>query len=101
MGIDIDPIAAETAAKNAGLNGLPEGRFVSRCGELSDTVTGVFDIVCANIVADVIVSLAGPREALYRSGGFFLVSGILAEYAGEGGKGTFEKRIRIAGKWEK
>ncbi len=56
MGVDIDPLAVRTSKENALINGVSD-RFNSLCGDLANNITGEFDIISANIVADVIISL--------------------------------------------
>lgn len=85
VGIDIDPAAEHIATTNAQANGLAE-RFTARTGDVtadegltaSLAATG-YDIVCANIVAGVIVRLAPLVPRLLRPNGRFLCSGILRE----------------------
>ena len=80
---DIDPKSPEMALENAGLNGIFEDRLKAYCGDIttdrslmSNLGTG-YDIVTANIVADVIISLA-PHVRRYMAGdGVFICSGIL------------------------
>ena len=51
--------------------------------DLFSAVTGKFDVVCANIVADIIIRMAPEIKAHMNAGGVFLCSGIIAERAGE------------------
>lgn len=82
-GCDIDPKAPEAAARNAALNGIGEDRFSVCAGDLlSDEGmrrrlgTG-YDIVLANIVADVIIPLSAFARRFLASGGVFICSGII------------------------
>lgn len=82
-GCDIDPKAPEVALSNAALNGITPETFDIRAGDvLSDAGmrkalgTG-FDIVTANIVADVIIPLSGIVREFLRPGGVFITSGII------------------------
>ena len=52
-------------------------------GDLDDCVSGRFDIVVANIVADVIIRLCDSVEGLMKPDGYFLCSGIIDQRAGE------------------
>ncbi len=56
VGVDIDPLAVKTAVANAEVNGVAD-RFTGICGNLAEKVSGTFDIVVANIVADVVILL--------------------------------------------
>ena len=82
-GCDIDPKAPEVAAANAALNGFYEDKFTVCAGDiLADAGlrrrlgTG-YDIVLANIVADVIIPLAALVPAFLAPGGTFVCSGII------------------------
>ena len=77
VGVDIDALAVKTARENGALNGLIPPRFTVREGNLADTVTGTFDIVVANIVADAILALSPDVPRFLRKGGLYLVSGII------------------------
>ena len=82
-GCDIDPKAPEVAAANAALNGFYDDKFTVCAGDiLADAGlrrrlgTG-YDIVLANIVADVIIPLAALAPAFLAPGGTFVCSGII------------------------
>lgn len=82
-GCDIDPKAPEVAAANAALNGFYDDKFTVCAGDiLADAGlrrrlgTG-YDIVLANIVADVIIPLAALAPAFLALGGTFVCSGII------------------------
>lgn len=78
VGVDIDPIAETIARKNLELNGFYGDRFTAMTGNvLAGDVKGSFDIVIANIVADVIIALAPSVNSLLSIGGVFICSGIL------------------------
>ena len=83
VGCDIDPKAPEVAAANAALNGFYDDKFTVCAGDiLADAGlrrrlgTG-YDIVLANIVADVIIPLAALAPAFLAPGGTFVCSGII------------------------
>ena len=82
--IDIDPIAARVAAENAELNNVDMGKYHIRIGDiLSDEdfrrdVSGrQYDIVLANIVANVIIAFAPVIPTLLKPGGLLIASGII------------------------
>ena len=54
-GVDIDELAVKTARENGEMNGFTEPKFTVFQGNLTDKVTGKYDVVVANIVADIIV----------------------------------------------
>lgn len=76
LGVDIDPVAVKTADENAKINGVNDKtKFL--CGDLTDKVSGSFEIVTANIVADVIIRLLDTVKNYLISGGDFIISGII------------------------
>jgi ribosomal protein L11 methyltransferase len=75
MGFDVDPMAAEHSNELAQNNGVADQcRFVTADFE---SLTGVppFDVVIANIYADVIQAHAHDLRRLLASGGWFVFSG--------------------------
>ena len=78
LATDLDAVAARVAAENAGINGFGDVIEV-RCGDLLDVVQETGDVVIANIIADVIILLAGPVRARIADGGIFICSGISVE----------------------
>ena len=88
-GVDIDPVAVRTAGENAALNGIDRSRYTVRWGDvLSDQqlkaeIGGGYDMVVANIVADVIIGLSGQVRPFLKEGGLFLCSGIIDDRAEE------------------
>lgn len=86
---DIDEKCVGVAYENAALNGIGKDRYTVRWGDvlsdqrLQQEFGGDYDIVVANIVADVIISLSGKVRPLLKEGGFFLCSGIIDDRAVE------------------
>lgn len=78
VGVDIDEIACKIAGENAALNHV-ENRLSLYCSDLTQNISGIFDIVCANIVADVIIRLAEKITHFMRKDSILLVSGIIEE----------------------
>ena len=77
-GVDIDELAVKTAVENGKRNGFEEPVLTYRCGDMAQKVTGTFDIVVANIVADIIVLFCETARNFMKDGSVFLVSGILS-----------------------
>lgn len=83
--IDIDPNCKKIAYSNAALNGIGPDVYEVRAGNiLSDEgfkseveAMGGFDIVVANIVADVIIPLCGDARRYMKKGGVFICCGII------------------------
>ena len=76
VGVDIDPLAVKTARENARLNGVEEC-FQGICGNLTEQVNGVYDLVVANIVADVILLLTKDIVRYCNPNTVYLMSGII------------------------
>ena len=76
VGVDIDELAVKTALQNAELNGVKD-RFTGICGNLTEKVSGTFDVVAANIVADIVISLTGDVGRFMKPGAVYLMSGII------------------------
>ena len=86
---DIDEKCVDVAYENAALNGIGRDRYTVRWGDvLSDEALrqemgGGYDVVVANIVADVIMGLSGSVRPFLKAGGLFLCSGIIDDRAEE------------------
>lgn len=77
VGVDIDALAVKTAKENGVTNGFSEPRYTVFEGNLTDKVSGKFDVVVANIVADVIVMFCKDVGKYMKEGGVFITSGII------------------------
>ena len=82
VGIDTDPLAVTASRENAERNGLAD-RFEAREGTLPATADERYPLVLANLVAAVLVELAGPLAAHLAPGGTLLASGIIEPRAAE------------------
>lgn len=83
VGVDIDELAVKTAIENGKVNGFSEPEYRILEGNLTDKVTGKFDLVVANIVADVIIMFSDFVGDFMNDGSHFIVSGIIAPRADE------------------
>ena len=89
FGCDIDDKAVDVAYENAALNGIGRDRYTVRAGDvltdggLKKQIGTGYDIVVANIVADVIIALAPAVRPLMGEDGWFLCSGIIDDRAEE------------------
>jgi ribosomal protein L11 methyltransferase len=77
VGVDIDPIAIEATAANAKRNGIAR-RIRARVGSLPSG-DPPFDVVVANLIAGVLVPLAGALHDELRPGGVLVASGIFID----------------------
>lgn len=76
VGVDIDPLAVKTAVENANTNGVGE-KFTGICGNLAEKVTGKFQVVAANIVADIVILLSKDAPRFLEKDSVYLISGII------------------------
>ncbi len=82
VGVDIDAIAVRTAKENAEQNGFVPPQFDAVCADLISNPElpcehECFDVIAANIVADVIIALAPAIERQLKTGGTLVASGII------------------------
>lgn len=76
IGIDIDELAVKSSIENAERNGVSD-RYTAIHGNLADEVTGTYDIITANIVADAIIMLSGDIEKHMHKDTVYIMSGII------------------------
>ena len=77
VGVDIDALAVKTAIENGEVNNFKEPEYTILQGNLTDKVTGKFDVVVANIVADVIIMFCKDVAAFMKEDALFITSGII------------------------
>ena len=86
---DIDEKCVDVAYENAALNGIGKDCYTVRWGNvltdaaLRQEMGAGYDIVVANIVADVIMGLSPHVRPFLKPGGLFLCSGIIDDRAAE------------------
>lgn len=84
VGTDLDECAAEAVAQNCAANGIEPSRFEMLTGNIitekavQDKVGyGCYDIVTANILADVLIPLTPVIVNQLKPGGIYITSGII------------------------
>ena len=84
LGTDLDPCAASTVAENLEANAIPTEAMEMVLGNIIDDKTvqdaagyEKYDIVVANILADVLVALTPVITAQMKPGAVYITSGIL------------------------
>lgn len=82
---DIDPTAVNVARENIENNGVGDRVSCDRSDLLAQVVRdkGGYDIICANIVADIILRMAPDIIKYMRPCAVFMVSGIISERGDE------------------
>ena len=104
---DIDEKCMDVAYENAALNGVGRDRYTVRWGDvvtdraLRRELGGPYDVVVANIVADVIKALASTVRPLVREGGIFLCSGIIDTRGDEVAAALEAAGLAVTGRREK
>ena len=79
----------DVAYESAALNGVGRDRYTVRRGDVvtaqaqRQELGGPYDVVVANIVADVIMGLSDKVRPFLKEGGLFLCSGIIDDRAEE------------------
>ena len=100
--VDIDDKCLTVAYDNASLNGIGKDTYTVKVGNvLTDEAMraelgGGYQIVLANIVADVIIGLAPMVRSMMAEGGLFLCSGIIDTRAEEVADKLREAGLEIA-----
>ncbi|MDJ0782062.1 MAG: 50S ribosomal protein L11 methyltransferase [Desulfosarcinaceae bacterium] len=76
-GVDNDPTASAVARGNLAANDIPPERTAVHTGSLVNDIEGCFDLIAANILAEVIVELAPALPAILSPGGRVICSGVI------------------------
>lgn len=84
-GIDIDELAVQASRENLELNGLSREKYCIAKGDVMGdggfasevAAIGQYDIVVANILAEVIIPLSAVIRPFMKDGGVFISSGII------------------------
>ncbi len=91
-GLDLDPMAIEVARRNLDLNRIDPAAVELAVGDLVHDVSGVYDVVVANILADVVMVLLDDVSRVLKPGGLFICSGII-----EARQGGVEEKMAVCG----
>lgn len=109
--VDIDPMAVEVAYSNLALNGLSseiyhgyDGDITTDKGLYAKLAENKYEIVLANIVADVIIALSKFVKDFMKDDGVFICSGIIVDRKDEvlaalENAGLKVKDVRTMGEW--
>ena len=76
LGVDIDSVAVKVAKENAEINEVSD-RVKFEVGDLTKTVSGKYNIICANIVADAIIMLSKDIKTFFAPAAVYIVSGFI------------------------
>jgi ribosomal protein L11 methyltransferase len=81
--VDIDENSVKIAKENAEKNHISKDVYTAYCGniitdkELVQKIGGGYDLICANIVADVLIGMSGSFGGFLKDKGTLIVSGII------------------------
>jgi len=85
VAVDIEQNAVETAAENAEKNNIPFMNYTAYCGdvisnkELDEKIGDGYDMITANIVADVLIAMKDIFRKKIKDNGTLIISGIIVE----------------------
>jgi len=82
LAIDVDPQAVEVARENVAINDVPDLIELSEA-QPRDLAGHSFDVVVANLTAEVIVELTRDLANCLTGNGLLILSGILTEFEGD------------------
>lgn len=81
--VDIDENSVKIAGENAKKNHIPKDIYTAKCGNIIDDGNLVsqigrdYDLLCANIVADVLIAMSDKFGSFLKHNGTLIVSGII------------------------
>ena len=81
--VDVDENSVKIAKENAEKNHISAEKYTAYCGNIIDDKALVeqigtgYDLLCANIVADVLIGMSGIFGGFIKDGGTLIVSGII------------------------
>ena len=83
--IDIEENAVKTAKDNAEKNSIPDEKYTAYCGnvitdnDLVNKIGSGYDVIVANIVADVLIAMSKLFPKFLREEGTLIMSGVISE----------------------
>lgn len=85
VAVDIEENSVATAIENAAKNNIDADRYTAYCGnvindsQLAKKIGEGYDLITANIVADVLIAMSSLFMKFIRKGGTLIISGIITE----------------------
>lgn len=98
---DVFQNAVETASENVEQNGFSREHYTAYCGNIIDDaklrerIGAGYDVITANIVADVIIKMSPLFRGFLKENGTIILSGIITERLDEVKSALAENRIEI------
>jgi ribosomal protein L11 methyltransferase len=97
LAVDVDPIAVQASRENARRNRL--ARVITAREGSVPTGDGPFDLVLANLIAGLLVTLADPLVDEVRQGGTLLASGIFHDREGQVVEAFGSRGLDLTNRW--
>lgn len=85
VAVDVEENAVKVAAENAEKNNISSSVYTAWCGniisdnELAERIGDEYDIITANIVADILIAMKDHFYRFLKPGGVLIISGIIDE----------------------
>lgn len=85
VAVDIEENSVATAVENAAKNNIESDKYTAYCGNvindtaLAEKIGEGYDLITANIVADVLIAMSSLFMKFIRKGGTLIISGIITE----------------------
>lgn len=89
VAVDIEENAVTTAVENAEKNNISQDCYKAFCGDiisdvdLRNEISGQYDIITANIVADVLIAMSSLFSSFLKPKSILIISGIITERKSE------------------
>ena len=89
VAVDIEENAMKTASENASINHIPCEKYTAMCGnvisdpQLVEKIGTGYDIITANIVADILIAMKDLFYKFLKPEGTLIISGIISERKNE------------------
>lgn len=101
VGVDIDENSVRIAIKNADFNNIPKEKFTAYCGNIIDDealcekIGTDYDIIAANIVADIIIMMAPLFRRFMKKDATLVTSGIIFSQVDEVKKALEDNGFKV------
>lgn len=99
--VDIEQNAVETAIENAKKNNISQDKYIAYCGDvisdhvLCEKIGKGYDLITANIVADVLIAMRSVFRQKLKNNGILIISGIIIERKDEVVNAVVESGFKV------
>jgi ribosomal protein L11 methyltransferase len=98
LALDLDPVAVEVSRENIHVNDAAHAVQV-RQNDLLQGVDGTYDLIVSNILAEIILKFVADAHRLLKTGGSFIVSGIIQEKAPQVREALLAQGFSVTDEW--